>query len=67
MIVKWVHRFAHPAHGGYRYHRDTVPHMTDKLSEATIHDMKYFAPDVLGYELVAVTKKELFEAILKDK
>jgi len=67
MIVKWVHRFAHPATGEYRYYRDTVPHMTTRLSEATIHDMKYFAPEILGYELAAITMKELFAARLANK
>ena len=66
MIVKWVHRFVHPGNGEYRYHRDNIPHMTSRLSEATIHDMRYFVSEVDGYEIVSVTKKELFEARLKD-
>jgi hypothetical protein len=64
LVVKWVHRFAHPGHGDFRYHRDTIPHMTTKLSEATVYDMRYFAPELTGYELVAVTKRELFKAKL---
>lgn len=67
LVVKWVHRFKHPGNGEYRYHREYMPHMTNKLSEATLHDMKYFVGEVPGYELVSVTKKELFEARLKDK
>lgn len=66
-IVKWVHRFTHPGNGEYRYHRDYMPHMTSRLCEATVHDMKFFASEIPGYKLVPVTKKELFEAKLKDK
>lgn len=65
LVVKWVHRFKHPGNGEYRYHRDCVPYMTSKLSQATLHDVNYFAPWIDGYELVPVTKKELFEAMLK--
>ncbi len=67
LVVKWVHRFKHPGNGEYKYHRNYVPHMTNKLCEATLHNVNYFAPWIAGYELVPVTKKELFEAKLADK
>ena len=67
MIVKWVHRFTHPSNGEYRYHRDYVPHMTSLLSEATVHDVGKLVRHIPGYELVSVTKLELFEAKLKGK
>lgn len=65
LVVKWVNRINHPRDGIYLYHRDTIPHMTNKLCEATLHDMRYFADKYDGYTLVSVTKKELFEARLK--
>ena len=63
-IVKWVHRFIHPD-GSYRYHRDYMPHMTPRLSEADIHDVGKMVREIPGYEIVSVSKKELFEARLK--
>lgn len=67
LVVKWVHRLERPCDSKHMYYRDNVPHMTSKLCEATLHDVNYFAGEILGYELVSVTKKELFEARLKDK
>lgn len=66
-IVKWVQRTTHPMTGECLYYRDELPHMTNKLCEATIHDVKYFVGEKDEYEIVAVTKKQLFEARLADK
>ena len=41
---------------------ETVSH---RLCDAEVYDTKYFAVAIDGYELISVTKKELFEARLK--
>ena len=63
-VVKWVNRLVRPD-GKTMYHRDELPHLTSRLSEATIYDMKFFAERITGYVLTSITKKELFEAKLK--
>ena len=66
LVVKWVNRLVRPD-GKTMYHRDTIPHLTKRLSEATMYDMKFFAERITGYALVSVTKKELFAARLANK
>lgn len=39
---------------------------TKRLSEALIEDVRYFAGQHEGYQLAQVTKKQIFEARLKD-
>lgn len=40
---------------------------TQKLSEALIEDMRYFAGSHTGYTLTPISLKQLFEARLADK
>ena len=68
LVVKWVYQFIHPTDKELRYHRETIPHLTKRLSEATVYDTRLQLPaNHDGYKLTAVTKKELFEARLKNK
>lgn len=41
--------------------------VSHRLCDAVVYDVKYLAEKVDGYELVSVTKKELFGARLKNK
>jgi hypothetical protein len=41
--------------------------VSHRLCDAIVYDVKYLAEKVDGYELIAVTKKELFEARLKGE
>lgn len=70
LVIKWVNRMDAPlvfANGVKRkYHRDYMPHLTDKLCDATFYDTRHFSLKVPGYTLIPVTKKEIFEARLKD-
>ncbi len=65
LVVKWVNRFTRPD-GRIMYHREDLPYLTGKLCEATLYDTKYFAQKITEFELVVITKKQLFEARLKD-
>ena len=72
-VVKWVNRMNIP-HGlpsnvvpARKYHRDYLPHLTTKLSEATIYDTRLQANNIAGFTLVSVTKKKLFKAKLANK
>lgn len=62
LVVKWVNRL----NGTDSLYRcNNKPYITNKLSEATLYDMKFFAAKIPGHTLVSVTKIDLFEAILK--
>ena len=41
--------------------------VSHRLCDAIVYDVKYLAEKVDGYELISVTKLELFEAKLKGK
>jgi len=66
LVVKWVNGFLRPD-GTMMYHRENLPHITSKLCEATVYDMKYFSDKYDGFTLMSVTKKELFAARLANK
>lgn len=72
-VVKWVLRLRGSPSGVdrndwyYTEDENGKSHTTDKLSEAKIYDVKYLADTQSGFELIPVTKKQLFEARLKDK
>ncbi len=65
LVVKWVNHYVRPD-GRILYHRERLPHITTRLSEATLYDMKYFATKLVDFTLVSVTRKQIFEARLKE-
>lgn len=67
LVVKWVNCMDAPHSHKRKYHRDYMPHLTDKLCDATFYHTRHFSLKVPGYTLIPVTKKELFEARLKGK
>ena len=69
LVVKWVNQANLPSNAvpAIKYHSDTLPHLTSRLSEATIYDTRLHARNLSGYTLVSVTKKQLFEAKLAGK
>ena len=74
MLVKWVNRMISEKYrGGAMYYagifseNNPLQLVSHRLCDAVVYDMKYFAEKIDGYELISITKKELFEARLKNK
>lgn len=71
-IVKWINRLDGPreSDGSTMYHVGQTGGfelVSNKISDAITYDMKFFAEKMEGYTLISITKKQLFEARLKDK
>jgi hypothetical protein len=73
MVVKWVNRMvSEGGRGGGMYYagiwseNNPLQLVSHRLCDAIVYDVKYLAEKVDGYELISVTKKELFEAKLKN-
>ena len=73
MVVKWVNRMVSEEGRGVMYYagifseNNPLQLVSHRLCDAVVYDMKYFAEKIDGYELISITKKELFEARLKNK
>lgn len=66
-VVKWVNRTKIALTLCYYAEtEDGIAMITEKLCEAKIYDVKFFVEKLENFEAHRVTKKELFEARLKD-
>lgn len=70
LVLKWINRLDRPrdSDGTTMYHAGQMGGfelVSNRICDAIIHDVKFFAEKIEGYTLVSVTKKQLFEARLK--
>ncbi len=70
LVVKWVNHLDNPVSDIVYYageYGNGFQRVSSRLCDAIVYDVKYFAEKIPGYTLVSFTKKELFEARLKDE
>ena len=72
LVIKWMNCLDSSRHNDHAtmYHAGELGGfelVSNRISDAIIYDIKYFAEEIEGYTLISITKKQLFEARLKNK